>query len=189
MPFTFRRLEIPDIVLIEPEVYGDERGFFLETYQYTAFAEFGIQEHFVQDNHSGSRRGVLRGLHFQKDPMAQGKLMRCLRGAIFDVAVDIRRGSPYFGKWVAVELSETNKHMLYVPPGFAHGFLVMSDVAEIVYKCTEYYAPADDRGIIWNDPAIGIRWPIATPILSDKDLRQPRLADADINFVYADSSI
>jgi dTDP-4-dehydrorhamnose 3,5-epimerase len=177
MPFRFTRLEIPDIVLIEPVSFPDGRGFFMETYKYSDFAAFGIRENFVQDNHSFSAQGVLRGLHYQKEPMAQGKLIRCLQGAIFDVAVDIRRASPGFGRWIGAELSAENRHMLYVPPGFAHGFMVLSDMAEIQYKCTREYSPLHERGIIWNDADIGIEWPLADPVLSAKDKLLPGLKD------------
>jgi dTDP-4-dehydrorhamnose 3,5-epimerase len=184
MPFEFRRLEIPEVMLVEPRVFPDGRGFFMETYKYSDFSRFGIPERFVQDNVSRSAKGVLRGLHYQKDPRAQGKFVRCVRGAIFDVAVDIRRGSPAFGKWVAEELTEDNKLMLYVPAGFAHGFMVTSDLAEVEYKCTEEYSAADERGIRWDDPEIGIVWPDKDPSLSDKDVKAPLLRDADINFGY-----
>jgi dTDP-4-dehydrorhamnose 3,5-epimerase len=184
MPFEFIKTEIPSVLMVKPRVFRDERGFFMETFKHSDFVEAGIPEHFVQDNHSKSARGVLRGLHYQTDPKAQGKLVRCIGGGIFDVAVDIRRGSPFYAKWVGVELTEENGDMLYVPPGFAHGFLVLSDSAEIIYKCTEEYSPEDDRGIIWNDPDIGITWPFQGPIVSAKDGALPLLKDADINFIY-----
>lgn len=184
MPFTFQRLAIPDVMLIRPKVFDDERGFFLESYKWSDFAEHGITEHFVQDNHSRSARHVLRGLHYQRNPKAQGKLIRCMKGAILDVAVDIRRGSPYFGKWVWAELSDLNVEMLYIPPGFAHGFLVLSEHAEMYYKTTEEYAPDEDRGIIWNDQVIGIKWPVSSPVLSEKDMGHPVLQNADINYEY-----
>jgi len=156
----------------------------METYKYSDFAKMGIKEHFVQDNYSKSVKGVLRGLHFQKNPNAQGKLVQCLKGKIFDAAVDIRKGSPTFGNWVSVELSEENNLMLYVPPAFAHGFVVLSEAADVIYKCTKEYSPEDDRGIIWNDPDINIRWPINDPLLSGKDRGHPALRDADNNFEY-----
>lgn len=184
MPFHFRRLEIPEIILIETEVFEDFRGFFKETYKHSDFSKIGIKEYFVQDNYSRSVKGVLRGLHYQKNPNAQGKLVQCIKGKIFDVAVDIRKGSPTFGKWVGVELSEKNNLMLYIPPAFAHGFLVLSKSADVLYKCTKEYSPEDDKGIIWDDPDIGINWPTKSPILSDKDLHHPRLRDADNNFEY-----
>jgi len=184
MPFLFKNLAVPDIILIEPKKFSDDRGFFMETYKHSDFARNGVREYFVQDNYSRSSRGVLRGLHYQKNPYAQGKLVQCLKGRIFDAAVDIRKGSPAFGNWVGVELSEENSRMLYVPPGFAHGFLVLSDTADVLYKCTEEYSPDSDRGVIWNDPDIHIQWPVREPILSDKDKRHPFLRDADNNFVY-----
>jgi dTDP-4-dehydrorhamnose 3,5-epimerase len=156
----------------------------METYKYSDFLRNGIQEHFVQDNYSRSVRDVLRGLHYQRNPHAQGKLIQCIRGKIFDVAVDIRKGSPTFMQWISTELSEENNRMFYVPPGFAHGFIVVSDIADVIYKCTKEYSPEDDRGIIWNDPDIQIRWPIQEPVLSEKDSRHPLLRDADNNFEY-----
>jgi dTDP-4-dehydrorhamnose 3,5-epimerase len=182
MPFEFSTLAVPGPVLIRPQSFGDSRGFFLELYKHSDFVKNGIAEHFVQDNCSKSSKGVLRGLHYQKNPSSQGKLVFCLKGSIYDVAVDIRKGSPLFGKWVGVELSEENRLMLYVPEGFAHGFQVLSDTAEVMYKCTAEYAPALDRGIIWNDPDIAVSWPLTGPVLSSKDTAHPRLRDADINF-------
>ncbi len=184
MPFIFQPLDIPEIILIEPRRFEDTRGFFMETYKYSDFLRNGIQEHFVQDNYSRSVRGVLRGLHYQRNPHAQGKLVQCIRGKIFDVAVDIRKGSPTFMQWISTELSEENNRMFYVPPGFAHGFVVISDIADVIYKCTKEYSPEDDRGIIWNDPDIQIQWPIQEPVLSEKDSRHPLLRDADNNFEY-----
>jgi dTDP-4-dehydrorhamnose 3,5-epimerase len=180
MPFRFIELELPGVMVVEPVVFEDERGFFMEAYKHSDFVSAGIGEHFVQDNHSLSARHVLRGLHYQRPPMQQGKLIRCIRGRIFDVSVDIRRGSPTFGRWAGIELSEEDGRMLYVPPDFAHGFVVLSDTAEIIYKCTKEYSPADERGIIWNDPDIGIGWPVKEPVLSGKDAGYPRLRDADI---------
>jgi dTDP-4-dehydrorhamnose 3,5-epimerase len=168
---------LPGVLLIEPKVFGDDRGFFMETYRLDLFRAAGITEPFVQDNHSRSARGVLRGLHYQ-EPNAQGKLVRCTRGAIFDVAVDIRRDSPAFGKWFGLELSDANKRMLWVPPGFAHGFCALEDDSDLVYKCTTLYDAPSDRSILWNDPEIGIEWPIAEPVLSEKDAKAPRLAEA-----------
>lgn len=184
MPFEFKRLEIPDIVLIKPVLFSDERGFFLETYKERDFVMAGIDIRFVQDNHSMSKKGVLRGLHYQKEPMAQGKLIRCIKGEIRDVVVDIRRGSPWYGKWLSVNLSEENRLMLYIPPGFAHGFCVLTDVAEIIYKTTAEYSPEHERGIIWNDPDLNIDWCIDDPIVSPRDMRLPLLRDADNNFIY-----
>lgn len=183
MPFEFIKLEIPDVVLIKPLVFPDERGFFMETFKKSDFVRNGINYDFVQDNHSKSKKGVLRGLHYQLNPKAQGKLVRCIKGKIWDVAVDIRKGSPWYSKWVAVELSEENKHMLWIPPGFAHGFVALED-AEMIYKCTAEYAPELDRGIIWNDPELAISWPVKEPILSPKDAKLPFLKDAENNFVY-----
>jgi len=171
---------IPDVILIEPAVYGDHRGFFMETWQRKTFAENGIDYDFVQDNHSKSSHGILRGLHYQTQ-QTQGKLVRVVEGAVFDVAVDMRRSSATFGQWVGSELSAQNHHILWVPPGFAHGFYVMSESAEFVYKCTDYYAPKYEKSLLWNDPEIGIDWHLVdgkTPILSDKDAVAPLLADA-----------
>lgn len=184
MPFTFHRLDIPDVILVEPRLFPDGRGFFAETYKRSDFEANGIPEVFVQDNHSRSVRGVLRGLHYQKDPTAQGKLVSAIRGEIFDVAVDVRRGSPYYGRWVAATLSDENHHLLYVPPGFAHGFCVVSEEAEVVYKVTSEYSPEHDRGIRWDDPTIGVRWPVDPPLLSPKDQQHPSLETADNNFIY-----
>ena len=179
MPFRFERLQIPDIVLIKPEVFPDERGFFMETYKYSDFAAFGIKERFVQDNYSCSAKGVLRGLHYQRYPRAQGKLVQVVSGEIFDVAVDIRKNSPTYGKWIGLTLSAKNKQMLYIPPGFAHGFCVLSEEAKVAYKVTEEYSPQHDTGIIWNDPEIGIHWPIEQPIVSDRDTALPTLKEVE----------
>lgn len=176
-------LAIPEVMLIEPKVFGDDRGFFLESFNQQVFNEATGTDHaFVQDNHSRSKKGVLRGLHYQLPPHAQGKLVRVVRGAVFDVAVDIRQGSPTFGQWVGAELTEDNHRQLWLPPGFAHGFLVLSDSADFLYKATACYAPQADRGIAWNDPAIGVQWPQLDVelSLSDKDRRQPLLADAQL---------
>lgn len=170
---------LPGVLLIEPKVFADARGFFLETYNAARFREFGIDAPFVQDNQSRSARGVLRGLHYQ-EPNPQGKLVRCTLGALFDVAVDIRRDSPHFGKWFGAELSEENKRMLWIPPGFAHGFCALTDLADLSYKCTALYDAQADRAILWNDPDIGINWPVAEPILSPKDSVAPRLKDARV---------
>lgn len=171
---------IPDVLLIEPKVFGDERGFFLESFNQKAFdAAVGRHVAFVQDNHSRSAKGVLRGLHYQLPPHAQGKLVRVTRGAVFDVAVDNRRDSPTYGRWVGVELSGENHRQLWIPPGLAHGFLVTSESADFLYKTTEFYTPAAERAIRWDDPALAIEWPLAglTPTLSAKDLAAPTLAD------------
>ena len=161
--------EIPDVKIINPKVFGDQRGFFLETYEQKRYQEMlNINLTFVQDNHSRSQKNVLRGLHFQKEN-PQGKLVRVVRGEVFDVAVDIRKDSSTYGKWVGVILSEDNKSQLWIPPGLAHGFLVMSDIADFEYKCTNYYDPNSERCLLWNDPTVNINWPISTPILSEKD--------------------
>lgn len=178
MPFEFKRLAIPDVILVIPKVFDDERGFFLESYKKSEFAKNGINTEFNQDNHSKSAKGVLRGLHYQLVPKAQAKLVRCPNGAIFDVAVDIRKNSPYFGRWVGEKLTAENKHMLYIPEGFAHGFVVLSETAELLYKASNEYSKEHDRGILWNDPDININWGIDfEPILSEKDKIQPRLKD------------
>lgn len=184
MPFTSTPLEIPEVLIIEPKVFGDERGFFMEVYNKKDFEEIGLSQEFVQDNHSKSTKDVLRGLHYQKDPMAQGKLVRCVRGAILDVAVDIRKGSPTYGKWVSAEITAENKKLIWVPRGFAHGFITLEDDTEVIYKVDNLYSPENDRGIAWNDPDVGVEWPTDNPILSDKDSKQPLLKDADNNFVY-----
>ena len=172
---------IEGLLILEPRVFGDERGFFLESYNQKAFdAALGREVRFVQDNHSRSAKGVLRGLHYQLPPHAQGKLVRVTQGSVFDVAVDMRRGSPSFGRWVGVELTGQNHRQLWLPPGMAHGFLVTSDSADFLYKTTGYYAPEAERCVRWDDPAIGIDWPElgSAPLLSAKDAAAPRLADA-----------
>lgn len=175
------RLAIPEVVLIEPKVFGDARGFFFESFNQKAFNEAtGTNHQFVQDNHSRSSKGVLRGLHYQIQ-QPQGKLVRVVRGAVFDVAVDIRKSSPTFGQWVAEELSEDNHRQLWVPPGFAHGFVVLSDTAEFLYKTTDYYAPAHERCILWNDETLAIHWPAGIqPILSAKDAQGKAFVDAEV---------
>jgi dTDP-4-dehydrorhamnose 3,5-epimerase len=178
----FIPLNIPDILLIQPQVFGDERGFFMETYQAERFAAAGIPAHFVQDNHSRSRQGTLRGLHYQIQ-QAQGKLIRAIVGEIYDVAVDIRRASPTFGQWVGQALSAENKQQLWIPAGFAHGFYVVSQFAEVTYKTTDFYAPQWERTILWDDPALGIAWPIPAgqaPLLSPKDVQGKLLRDAEV---------
>ena len=184
MPFQFRSLEIPEVLLVKARSVSDDRGFFAETYKMSEFSANGLSQTFVQDNHSHSVRGVLRGLHYQNHPRAQGKLVRVLRGRIFDVAVDIRKGSPTYGHWVGSVLSASNLRMLYVPVGFAHGFCVTSEDADVVYKVTEEYAAELERGIIWNDPEIGIQWPITEPFLSLKDVQLPSLREADNSFEW-----
>lgn len=161
---------LPGVMIVEPRVFGDDRGFFFESWNADAFAKGGLDLRFVQDNHSKSAKGVLRGLHYQ-NPDPQGKLVRVVAGAVYDVAVDLRRSSPHFGKWVGVELSADNKRMLWVPPGFAHGFLSLADGTEFLYKCTALYQPAAEHSLLWNDPAIGIEWPLdgIEPQLSGKD--------------------
>lgn len=183
MPFQFHRLDIPDLVLIEAVKFPDHRGFFMETYKMSDFSTHGIPQTFVQANHSHSLQSVLRGMHYQTHPKAQGKLVMVPHGQVFDVAVDIRVGSPTYGQWTGVELSAENARMLYVPVGFAHGFCVLSAEADVIYLVTEEYAPECDRGIVWNDPVVGIQWPVARPILSDKDAGLPTLREADNNFV------
>jgi dTDP-4-dehydrorhamnose 3,5-epimerase len=172
----FLPLAIPEVVLVEPDVFRDDRGFFLETYQKQKYGEAGLPEEFVQDNHSFSIQGTLRGMHTQvRNP--QGKLLRAVAGEIFDVAVDIRPGSPTFGQWVGEVLSAENFRQLWVPPGFAHGFYVMSESAHVLYKCTTFYDREDEVALVWNDPQIGIAWPTGTPLLSPRDQAAPRLAE------------
>lgn len=178
----FKPTSIPDVLLIEPRVFGDERGFFLETFQAGRFAAAGITEEFVQDNHSGSGQGILRGLHYQIC-QTQGKLVRVIAGEVFDVAVDLRRSSPTFGQWVSARLTAQNKLQIWIPPGFAHGFYVLSEWAEVVYKATDYYALQWERTLLWNDPEIGIEWPLLegqTPVLSAKDVEGKPLSQAEL---------
>ena len=175
------RTEIPDVLVLEPRVFGDSRGFFLESFNAKAFEQAsGQRPEFVQDNHSRSAHGVLRGLHYQiRQP--QGKLVRVVRGSVYDVAVDLRRSSPYFGKWVGAELSEQNNRQMWVPPGFAHGFLVLSESADFLYKTTDFYAPEHERSLLWNDPAVGVEWPLTSdPLLSDKDRVALPLAQCEV---------
>ncbi|MBN9148768.1 MULTISPECIES: dTDP-4-dehydrorhamnose 3,5-epimerase [unclassified Nitrobacter] len=174
---------IPEVIIIEPRLFGDQRGFFLETYQFPRYAEHGVSRPFIQDNLSRSARGVLRGLHLQ-NPLTQGKLVTALRGRVLDVAVDVRVGSPNFGRHVAVELSEENRRQLWVPRGFAHGFVVLSETADFFYKCDDLYSPKDELSIRWNDPAIGIDWGVEAPSLSAKDADAPLLADVKNLPVY-----
>ena len=178
MPFEFEKQEIEDIILIKPRIFGDNRGFFMETYKKSDFVRNGIDIEFSQDNHSKSSKGVLRGLHYQQEPYGQAKIVRCSRGRIYDVAVDIRPDSETFGQYVKVELSEENKNMLYIPIGFAHGFVALSDEVELLYKASGEYNPQADRGILWNDSDINIDWGIDfEPILSEKDKAQPTLKE------------
>ncbi|MDH3999563.1 MAG: dTDP-4-dehydrorhamnose 3,5-epimerase [Desulfuromonadales bacterium] len=172
---------LPGVLLIEPAVFGDERGFFMESFNQRVWREqTGVDADFVQDNHSRSSKGVLRGLHYQLPPAAQGKLVRCTFGEVYDVAVDIRRSSPSFGQWFGANLSAENKRQMWLPKGFAHGFMVLSEFAEFLYKTTDYYAPQCDRAIRWDDPELGITWPVAVaPVLSDKDATAPSFATAE----------
>ncbi len=190
MPFEFKPFDaLPEVIIIEPKAFPDERGWFAETYKKSEFAKYGIASNFPQDNYSRSTsKGILRGLHYQKEPAAQGKLVRCTVGEVFDVAVDIRKGSPTYGKWISATLSAENRHMIWVPPGFAHGVLTTTDIAELMYKVTCEYSQSHDRGIRWNDPAIGVKWPVVDPILSKKDADAPLLKDADNNFVWRNTA-
>jgi dTDP-4-dehydrorhamnose 3,5-epimerase len=180
MPFRFKPLEIADVILVEPITFEDARGQFMELYKRSAFLSGGITATFVQDNFSRSACHVLRGLHYQLPPKAQGKLVSVMAGEIFDVAVDLRKGSPTLGRWVSATLSAENRNMLYVPEGFAHGFCVLSERADVVYKVTAEYAPDLDRGIVWDDPILNITWPVVMPILSPKDARLPRLGEVEV---------
>lgn len=184
----FLNTDVNDVYIVEPTVFGDHRGWFMETFSDAKLKEQGLDLTFVQDNHSfSSQKGTLRGLHYQMTPKAQTKLVRCTRGIIFDVAVDIRKGSPTLGKWVGVELSAENKKQLLIPKGFAHGFMTLTDDVEVQYKVDELYSPECDRGILWNDPFIGITWPIdVIPILSAKDKMAPPFHHADNNFIYGE---
>ncbi len=182
--FLFQPCDIEGLYVIEPQVFGDARGYFVETYQYEKFKAAGLTMEFVQDNQSLSHKGVLRGLHFQKEH-PQGKLVRVIMGTVYDVAVDLRKGSPTYGKYQGVILSEENKKMFYVPKGFAHGFLVLSDTAVFSYKCTDYYHPEDEGGVLWNDPDIQIEWPIddnLKPLISEKDAKLPTLKESGFSF-------
>lgn len=182
--FKFEKTDIEGIFLIEPKVFGDERGYFMETYHYDDFKVQGITAEFVQDNQSKSKKGVLRGLHFQKTH-PQGKLVRVLQGEVYDVAVDLRANSKTYGKWIGVTLSDENKKMFYIPAGFAHGFLVLSEEAVFTYKCTDFYHPEDEGGILWNDPDIAVEWPITADMnltFSDKDTKHPTLKQSKFKF-------
>lgn len=176
MPFVFSPTEIPEVILIEPKVFEDERGFLKETFKCSDFAGNGLPTAFLQDIVAGSLRGVLRGMHYQREPMAQGKLVSAISGRIFDVAADIREDSPTFGQWVSAELSAENHRMLYIPPGFCHGYCVLSDQAQLLYKMTNEYAPEMEAGIIWNDSTLDIRWPVNNPIIAPQDLELPSLS-------------
>lgn len=180
MPFSFTKCEIDGPLIVEPRVFGDDRGFFLEAYKKTDFVSNGIDVEFMQDNHSLSSKWVLRGLHYQKPPFAQAKLVRVVQGTIWDVAVDIRKKSPTYKKWIAVELSGENRKMFFIPEGFAHGFIALTDEVQLMYKCSNEYSMQHDAGIIWNDPELAIKWPVANPLLSDKDAVLPLLKDAEV---------
>ena len=184
MVFTFKKLQISEVILVTSQSFIDQRGFFLESFKDSEFSTNGINTKFVQDNFSHSTHGVLRGLHYQKNPKAQAKFVTALRGKIFDVAVDIRKNSPTFGQWVGEILSDENHKSLYIPEGFAHGFSVLSEEADVFYKVNNEYSPENERGVLWNDPQINIKWPIDTPILHDKDSVLPLLQNADIDFIY-----
>lgn len=185
MPFEFEKQSIEDVILVKPKVFGDNRGFFMETYKKSEFVANGIDVEFTQDNHSKSTKGVLRGLHYQAKPYGQAKLIRCVKGRIYDVAVDIRKNSKTFGQYVKVELSEENRNMVFIPEGFAHGFVALTDDVEILYKTSGEYAPQADRGIIWNDKEINIDWGIDfEPILSDKDKYQSELSKINKEELY-----
>lgn len=184
MHFQFKRLEIPEVVLVESQSFEDGRGFFSESYKFSVFRENGIPDEFVQDNHSRSAKGTLRGLHFQLAPKAQAKLVMVARGEILDVAVDLRRGSPTYAQWVGATLSAANHCKLYIPAGFAHGFCVLSDVADVLYKVSTEYDPDLDAGVAWNDPQIGVEWPVEEPLLSPKDAGMPALESSPHNFEY-----
>jgi dTDP-4-dehydrorhamnose 3,5-epimerase len=177
-------MKIPQVIQVEAKSFTDKRGFFMENFKDSSFTSNGISTKFVQDNFSHSIKGVLRGLHYQKNPKAQTKLVSALRGEIFDVAVDIRKGSPTYGKWVGEILSEQNHKLLYIPEGFAHGFCVLSDEADVFYKVNQEYSPENEGGILWNDPEINIKWPIDEPVLHEKDSQLPLLKNAENNFIY-----
>ena len=180
--FTFKETKIKDVYIIEPKVFGDNRGYFMETYHKEDFDKAGLKYNFVQDNQSKSKKGVLRGLHYQKT-FPQAKLVRVISGEVFDVAVDLRKNSPTYGEWVGEILSSENKKMLMIPRGFAHGFMVLSETAEFIYKCDEVYHPEDEGGIMWNDPDVGVKWPSdIEPLLSEKDQKHPSLKESKISF-------
>ncbi|MCK9616263.1 MAG: dTDP-4-dehydrorhamnose 3,5-epimerase [Lentimicrobiaceae bacterium] len=176
--------EIPDVLIIKPAVFKDDRGYFFESYNQDKFSAQGLNLHFVQDNESKSQKGVLRGLHFQNPPYAQGKLVRVMKGAVIDVAVDIRKGSPWYGKWVSIELNEDNKFMYWVPEGFAHGFVTLTDDTVFFYKCTNMYNKASEGSLRWNDPDLNVQWGVNNPILSEKDKVSPLFKDFESKFIY-----
>ncbi len=184
MPFKFQKLDFPGVVLIEAETFNDNRGYFLETYKRDDFKEAGIDVNILQVDHSRSEKNVIRGMHYQKLPMAQAKIIDVINGEIFDVVVDLRNGSPSYGKWLGMHLGGKTRQMLFVPEGFAHGFCAISETAEIVYYCTQVYAPEHQRGILWSDPQINISWPVKNPIVSEKDINLSLFNKADHNFTY-----
>ena len=184
MPFQFKKLNIPDLVVVTPNIFRDDRGFFSEIFKSVEFEENGIKDRWIQVNHSQSKKNVLRGLHYQKNPAAQAKLIRVIAGKIFDVAIDMRKGSPSFGRWAGLELSSQSAQLLYIPVGFAHGFCVLSEMAEVEYFASQLYSPQEERGVRFDDPALGISWPIKHPIVSKKDAGLPVLKEADCNFAY-----
>lgn len=184
MPFTFKKLEIPDVFLITPKVFPDDRGFFYEIFQKSTFSINGVEKQFVQDNLSHSQKNVIRGLHYQKNPTAQAKLLTVIKGELFDVAVDIRKNSPTYGKWVSEILSDKNHNSIYIPEGFAHGFCVLSNEVDVLYKVGSEYSNEDERGIIWNDSTLNISWPIDNPTMSEQDKKLPTIENCDNDFVY-----
>ena len=186
MPFQSEKLEIPGLIIVNPRVFEDSRGSFFETYKESDFRSLGIGRPFVQWNHAVSRKEVLRGLHYQIHPAPQGKMLRVLRGELFDVAVDIRKGSPWFGKWVSVLLSSENRSIFWIPPGFAHGYMAITDDAEVLYGTTTEWTPSCERGIRWNDPSLAVEWPLPEPLVNERDQAFPLLADAEITFVYGE---
>ncbi len=180
MPFEVEKKELDGVVLLKPRVFDDSRGFFLETYKKSEFEANGITANFVQDNYSRSKKGVIRAIHYQLPPFAQGKLVQVIKGRVWDVAVDLRKSSPTFKKWVGVELSEENHHLFYIPPGFGHGFVALSDEVHLLYKCTAEYDKASERGVRWDDPELALPWGIDTPIVSEKDVELPFLDSAEL---------
>lgn len=188
MTFTFTRLEIPDVILVEPKIFLDNRGFFYESFKESDFLSYGITDKFIQDNFSHSVKGVIRGLHYQNPPRSQAKLVTVIKGKIFDVAIDIRKKSPTYGKWISEILSEENHRLLYVPEGFAHGFCVLSEQADVSYKINNEYSPQHEQGIIWNDQTLNISWPIEKPIISNKDQQLSSLENSNNDFTYQEGS-
>ncbi len=184
MPFTFKELEIPGLHVVTPKIFSDERGFFLETFKESDFVHSGLRSPVKQVNHSKSRKGVLRGLHFQLNPEAQMKMVSVVEGEIFDAAVDLRKGSPCYGKWVGRRLNDRDKEMLYIPEGFAHGFCVLSQSAQVIYYCSREYSPEHERGLRWNAPEIAIQWPVENPIVCERDANYPGLSNLESNFTY-----